>query len=121
MFIVYADKFGLHESKLILLWAADSQDIALIKAIWRDLLHQLLSFGISSSVRQMGTRGSRHSPPMRGSAATSGRRHGADNDRQRLIELALTEYLSRLSHRFYVDGGLLSIKSQNFFPLRTCN
>ncbi|KAA3676360.1 nuclear pore complex protein Nup155, partial [Paragonimus westermani] len=105
MFTDYADKFGLHESKLILLWAADSQDIALIKAIWRDLLHQLLSFGTSFPVRQMDTRGSRHSPPMRGTAATSGRRHGADNDRQRLIELALTECLSRLGHRFSVDGA----------------
>ncbi|TGZ56636.1 hypothetical protein CRM22_010114 [Opisthorchis felineus] len=112
MFTDYADKFGIHECKLVLLWAGDSQDAALINAIWRDLLRSILNTAGSASAYIPGTK---LSSPLR-TVDSEARRRNVDSS-HKLVELAIVDCLARLGNRFSVDGSLSSIKSQTFFPL----
>ncbi|CAL8081846.1 unnamed protein product [Calicophoron daubneyi] len=109
MFTDYADKFALHQSKLCLLWASGSQDLALIKAIWRDLLRQILATGSGGRTSLY------RSPSLRGPSVEQRDRGGSDN--RQLVEIALINCLSRLGQRFAGDTGLSSAKSEAFFPL----
>ncbi|CAH8649434.1 unnamed protein product [Dicrocoelium dendriticum] len=110
MFTDYADKFGLHESKLALLWTGDSDDEALITAIWRDLLRHVLYHGNKDTSFQV------TSSSPRGTVSEAGRQNSAESSR-RLTEIALVDCLSRLWSRFAPDNRVSSTKSQLFFPL----
>ncbi|CAH8598315.1 unnamed protein product [Heterobilharzia americana] len=111
MFTDYADRFGLHESKLCLLWASGSQDSALIKAIWRDLLRRILTQ--SSGVL--------YSPLKRSSSFSPYSYKQGDSksirSTQQLIELTLQDCLSRFGKRFLNDLNSNYIRCSVYFPL----
>ncbi|CAH8861385.1 unnamed protein product [Trichobilharzia szidati] len=115
MFADYADRFGLHESKLCLLWASGSQDYALIKAIWRDLLRRILTQS-STSVLYSPTK---RSPPF---TPYNTSRHPVTDSKttrstQQLIELSLQDCLSRFSNRFLDDSSSNHLRGSIYFPL----
>uniref|UniRef100_A0A183AIE0 Nucleoporin_C domain-containing protein n=1 Tax=Echinostoma caproni TaxID=27848 RepID=A0A183AIE0_9TREM len=119
MFTNYADPFGLHESKLCLLWASGSTDELLIKAIWRDLLRQVLSQSrtgadLGTSFNYMSPR----SPVSRHSPIGAFPSQSPDRQSKQLIELSLVDCLTRLGQRFVTEsGGFGSSRAQMFFPL----
>ncbi|TPP64627.1 hypothetical protein FGIG_01642 [Fasciola gigantica] len=120
MFTNFANPFGLHESKLCLLWTSGSTDELLIKAIWRDLLRQVLSR--SKTGPDLGTSFDGMSPrsPIyrRHSPITVAPSQSPDPQSRQLIELALVDCLTRLGQRFAADSsGFGSTRAQTFFPL----
>ncbi|CAH8584679.1 unnamed protein product [Schistosoma intercalatum] len=115
MFANYADRFGLHESKLFLLWASGSQDSALIKAIWRDLLRKILT---QSSVDTATQSPLKRSPSMFTpySKPQDVRTKNRSSTLQ-LIELTLQDCLSRFGSRFLDDPSTNHLKCSIYFPL----
>ncbi|KAH8857593.1 Nuclear pore complex protein Nup155 [Schistosoma japonicum] len=113
MFANYADRFGLHESKLCLLWASGSQDSALIKAIWRDLLRKILTQSSSSISQSPLKRSPLFSPYKKphDSKATPSR------STQQLIELTLQDCLLRFGNRFCDDSVTNYLHCSIYFPL----
>ncbi|KAK4468078.1 hypothetical protein MN116_008251 [Schistosoma mekongi] len=113
MFANYADRFGLHESKLCLLWASGSQDSALIKAIWRDLLRKILTQPSSNVTQSPLKRSPLFSPYNKphDSKATPSR------STQQLIEITLQDCLSRFGNRFSDDSITNYLYCSIYFPL----
>ncbi|CAH8536413.1 unnamed protein product [Schistosoma turkestanicum] len=141
MFSDYANRFGLHESKLCLLWASGSQDSALIKAIWHDLLRKLLTTQSLLHVTTTQSPSKRspttmftpytignHNHKSRGninsttthspSSSPASSPTSPSSSTIQLIELKLHDCLSRLSQRFLNDStATITLHCSIYFPL----
>ncbi|XP_018652827.1 putative nuclear pore complex protein nup155 [Schistosoma mansoni] len=117
MFANYADRFGLHESKLFLLWASGSQDSALIKAIWRDLLRKILN------QPSIDTTTTTQSPLKRSPSMFTPYTKPQDikttnrSSTLQLIELTLQDCLSRFGSRFLDNPSTNHLRCSIYFPL----
>lgn len=93
----------------------------MIKAIWRDLLRQVLSR--SKSGPDLGTSFGAMSPRTpnygrRRSPIAGSQSYSPDTQSKHLVELALVDCLARLGQRFAADSsGFGSTRAQLFFPL----